>query len=124
MQLHAILENAVTEAAAVVRGVGPDQLEAPTPCREWDVRALTNHLRLVTGALTLAGRGEPVPDQHWSGSAPADGFDGEAAIAAWARPAAWAGTVRLGAMAMPAPMVASMLVSDLVIHGWDLARAT
>jgi uncharacterized protein (TIGR03086 family) len=30
----------------------------------------------------------------------------------------------MGSIEMPAPAVATMLASDLVIHGWDLARAT
>jgi uncharacterized protein (TIGR03086 family) len=56
----------------------------------------------------------------------ANHFDDEAraAMVGWAQPAAWEDTVSLGDMQMPAPMVATMLVSDLAIHGWDLAQAT
>jgi uncharacterized protein (TIGR03083 family) len=51
-----VLEKAISGTAAVVRGVKPDQLALPTPCREWDVRTLTNHLLQVATALGLAGR--------------------------------------------------------------------
>lgn len=130
MQLHAVLDKAITETANVVHGVKPDQLTAPTPCTDWDVRALTNHLLQVVCALSLAGRRQPVPGELWNRSLMdegwADHFDDEAraATAAWAQPATWEDTVSLGDTQMPAPMVATMLVSDLAIHGWDLAQAT
>lgn len=128
--LGEILDRSVTEAAAVVRGVAPDRLGAPTPCADWDVRALANHLLHVVQALGLAGQGKPVPDELWAGDPVAgdlaDRFDDEARAAteAWARDDAWDGAVSLGAAEVPAAMAATMLVSDLVIHGWDLARAT
>ncbi|MBM2614363.1 TIGR03086 family protein [Actinoplanes sp. LDG1-06] len=120
MELHDILDRALTSSAEVVRSVTPEQADLPTPCREWDVRTLTNHLLLVVDALALAGRGEPVPDEHWTGTG-SGSFD---VAAAWKDPGAWERTVRMGAMPMPAEMAVSMLLSDVVIHGWDLARAT
>lgn len=130
MHLNALLAKSITEVAAVVRGVKNDQLSAPTPCAEWDVRALTNHLLQVTSALHLAGRRQPVPDELWSRDLMdegwADRFDdeGRAATDGWARPNAWEGMVGMGGADMPAPMIATMFASDLAIHGWDLARAT
>ncbi|MFI5492260.1 TIGR03086 family metal-binding protein [Actinoplanes sp. NPDC051859] len=130
MQLNALLNKSITEAAAVVRGVKPDQLSAPTPCTDWDVRALTNHLLQVASALHLAGRRQTVPDELWGrdfmDEGWADRFDdeGRAAAAAWAQPSAWEGMVSMGGAEMPAPMIATMFASDLAIHGWDLARAT
>ncbi|MEV1144552.1 TIGR03086 family metal-binding protein [Micromonospora sp. NPDC049799] len=130
MPLHTVLNKAIIETAKVVRGVEPDQFGAPTPCRDWDVRALTNHLLQVVHALQLAGRRLPVPGDLWDRALIDDGwaahFDdaGSTAIAAWVEGDAWEGGVTLGDMRMPAPAVAAMLVSDLAIHGWDLARAT
>jgi uncharacterized protein (TIGR03086 family) len=130
MQLNDPLAKSVADTAAMLRGVKPDQLTAPTPCAGWDVRVLTNHLLQVVGALHLAGRRQPVPDALWGqdlvDEAWADRFDdeGRAAVAAWARPDAWDGTVGMGGAEMPAPMIATMFVSDLAVHGWDLARAT
>ena len=53
-------------------------------------------------------------------------FDDQArtATTAWAQPGAWEATVSLGDMQLPAPMAVTMLVSDVAIHGWDLAQGT
>jgi uncharacterized protein (TIGR03086 family) len=45
-------------------------------------------------------------------------------VAAWAEPAAWDGEVDLGGTAMPAPVIASLILKETVVHGWDVARAT
>ncbi|GAA4605668.1 uncharacterized protein (TIGR03086 family) [Actinoplanes octamycinicus] len=130
MQLNTLLDRSIIDAAAVVHGVEPDQLDGPTPCAEWDVRALTNHLLQVTSALHLAGVRRSVPEDVWArdliGEGWAERFDdeGRAAAAAWGRAGAWDGTVVMAGAAVPAPMIAMMFVSDLAIHGWDLARAT
>lgn len=131
MQLHTVLDKAFTETATVVRGVKPDHLEAPTPCGDWDVRDLINHLLQVGCALSLAGRQQPVPTHLWDRDLVMDGewtsrFDDEARVAttAWAQPDSWRATVTMGDVSMPAPMAATMFISDLAIHGWDLAQGT
>jgi len=48
----------------------------------------------------------------------------EAVNIARADPVVWERMVGMGSAEMPAAMTATMLASDLVIHGWDLARAT
>jgi uncharacterized protein (TIGR03086 family) len=130
MQMKDLVAGATAEAARLLRGVGPDQLTAPTPCGDWDVRTLGNHLLQVVTALALAGRGAPVPGELWkqdlAGDRWAAAFDDEArqAVAAWADPTAQQPTVPMSAADLPTPFVAAMLVADLTIHGWDLARAT
>lgn len=128
MGLNHLVARAAAEAATTVRGVKPNQFDAATPCEEWTVRALINHLRQVIDALGLAGRRQPVPDELWERTYDdaVSGFDDEAdrAIAAWADHRSGEGTVRMGSSDMPTIFVATMLASDLVIHGWDLALAT
>jgi len=130
MPLHTVIDSAADATARVLRGVKPDRLDAPTPCAEWDVRALTNHLLQVVSALHLAGRDAAVPGDLWARDLMTErgpeAFETTAGAAAdaWRRPEVEERTVRFGEMPMPAPMVAAMLVSDLAIHGWDLARAT
>jgi uncharacterized protein (TIGR03086 family) len=130
MQLDAVVRKAVAETAAVVHGVKPDRLGAPTPCTDWDVRTLGNHLLQVVTALNLAGRGQPVPGELWTSELMTDDWaerfddEGRAAVDAWDRAAAWDGMVRMARAEMRAPLIATMLASDLTIHGWDLARAT
>ena len=129
MELNRLTAAAATEAVNVVRGVKPDQLRAPTPCHDWDVQALTNHLLQVISGLSLAGRDQAVPQDLWESDLMSDDWAGQFAdearrgVTAWANSAAW-GTIRMGSTEMPASLVATMLASDLVIHGWDLARAT
>ncbi len=38
-----VLRKAVDQTGRIVAGVKPDQLAGPTPCAEWDTRALLNH---------------------------------------------------------------------------------
>ncbi|GIF73998.1 TIGR03086 family metal-binding protein [Asanoa siamensis] len=128
MHLDSVISDATGRTGAVLRAVTPADLAAPTPCAQWDVRTLVNHLLQVGSALALAGRGGPVPGELWAAELMdpefADRFDTDAADAraAWAEPPA--GPITLGAYEMPPAAVASMLAADLTIHGWDLARAT
>jgi uncharacterized protein (TIGR03086 family) len=128
----------IAPAAAVlceiVREVKPDQLDAPTPCTEFDVRKLVNHLLFWGPSLVGAARKENVPPPAAS-EADVDltTDDWQAALDthvrniadAWSEPAAWEGTTRMGGqMELPAELVGGMVVGELVVHGWDLARAT
>jgi hypothetical protein len=51
MESYAAFEQAITSTARVVKNVRADQMTAPTPCTEWDVRTLLNH---VIGTLWLS----------------------------------------------------------------------
>jgi uncharacterized protein (TIGR03086 family) len=46
------------------------------------------------------------------------------AVAAWSDPAAYEGTTEFGPGEMPASFAASITLTELALHGWDLARAT
>lgn len=56
----AMFERAATDAAAMVAQVQPDQWGAPTPCAEWDVEALVQHMGEGPGYLLAALDAEPV----------------------------------------------------------------
>jgi uncharacterized protein (TIGR03086 family) len=60
------LERASAMAAPVVAAVTPADLARPTPCREWDVRTLLNHLIGVADQFPVVLRGEKA---NWSGAA-------------------------------------------------------
>jgi uncharacterized protein (TIGR03086 family) len=127
----------MTRAAAptidVVRHVEPDQLSAPTPCAGWDVRQLANHMLSWAPALEGAARKEqnPVPAESEENADLVDGWAdalvarlGRVAVA-WREPSAWEGVTYLGSpMELPASLVGGMVVGELVVHGWDLGRAT
>ncbi len=114
------LAQIVAATDNVVRGTKSEQLGDPTPCAGWDVRALSGHVFQVVTALRIAGRGGPVPGELWSRTM--TGADFDAAAKAWDRPPA--SMIDMGGMPMPAQTVRAMLGADLVLHGWDLARAT
>jgi uncharacterized protein (TIGR03086 family) len=130
--LHPRLASAAAEAARITAGITPRQLTGATPCPAYDTRALANHLVAYTGiGMELRARREPHPDDlatrdftaepRWA-AAYAEQLD--RAVAAWADPAAWQGDIPTGGGAMPADSTARMLFLELVLHGWDLARAT
>ena len=125
--MHALASRAAAPTTAVVRAIREDQLGAPTPCAEWDVRALVDHLLMWGPPLIGAAHKELVP--------PAVDGDGpwrdrllaqlDELTKAWSEPAAWEGTTNLGGPTpLPAATVGGMVLSELVVHGWDLARAS
>ncbi|MFJ7070929.1 TIGR03086 family metal-binding protein [Streptomyces sp. NPDC101115] len=131
-EIHAHLTACAAEASRVTRGITPEQLAGPTGCTDWTVRELVNHIVLYTAhglehrALRTELPDETVQrdfttDADWAGRYAAQL---DRALAAWAEPEAWEGDVDLGGSALPAPEIAGMLVAELALHGWDLARAT
>ncbi|MGH8880027.1 MAG: TIGR03086 family metal-binding protein [Stackebrandtia sp.] len=119
-------DKAVAGILPVVNGIEDTQLTNPTPCGEYDVRALLNHLLWVVTEFRKVGQGGDLevgrpPDAitgDWR-----EAFDAEAtALAgAWADPAATEGAPTSG---LPRAVLSWFPVIDLTIHGWDLARAT
>src|SRR5262245_31579096 len=84
------LDRAIAAAAAAVKGVSTDQLGLPTPCTEWTVRDLLNHL---TGSLRLHHSllsGTPVPHVATPGGLPDADVVGNDPSAAYAEAATWA----------------------------------
>ncbi|HEX6343130.1 TIGR03086 family metal-binding protein [Umezawaea sp.] len=121
----------VGSTAATTIGVlrGVRDLDAPTPCAEFDVRALLGHLLTWGPSLAGAGRGEAVPPlegvrvgDDWAERVAAQVED---VAAAWGDDAAWEGTTHMGGPTeMPADLVGGMVLVELLVHGWDLGRAS
>ncbi|MEC3979995.1 TIGR03086 family metal-binding protein [Amycolatopsis sp. H20-H5] len=114
-----------------VRAVGPEDWERATPCSEWTVRALVDHLVTeqlwappLLGGSTLdevGGRFDgdvlgPDPLDAWTSAS-------GAARAAWLRPGALRATVHVSTGLIPAEDYGWQMTADLAVHGWDLARA-
>jgi uncharacterized protein (TIGR03086 family) len=123
-------------ASTALAAVTPDRLTAPTPCRDLDVRALLDHLAWAAVLSQLAAVRTPL-EHDWSSLTPAPFLDGlpveewaaaipvelDTAADAWADRAAWEGETLMGAAPMPASVVGAMMLTEFVLHGWDLARA-
>src|SRR5690606_26278550 len=98
-----------------------------TPCDAFDLRTLVNHLVLYTShGLEHRALRKELPeelaqrdftaDADWARSYAADL---DRAVAAWADPAAWDGEIA----GTPAADTAAMMILELALHGWDVARA-
>ncbi len=122
------LTRALDQTGAIIARVRPEQAALPTPCRAWDVRALVNHVvqdvryftAMVSGAPRELDDADDVGDD-WAGAYRAAAG---ALLAAWGREGALDGTVQLPFGPMPAAWCVGQQISDLVVHGWDIARAT
>ncbi|MEW2514755.1 hypothetical protein [Streptomyces sp. NPDC046870] len=44
-------------------------------------------------------------------------------MAAWEKPETWEGDIDMGGSPMPAAEIVAMLVEELALHGWELARS-
>jgi uncharacterized protein (TIGR03086 family) len=128
------LGPAASRLAELVARTDDDQLGGPTPCPAYTVGDLIDHLGGMARAFAAAARKErsPYTEQSPAGSAAWLAADWRTVIprdlaalaAAWAEPAAWAGTTRIAGFDGPAEGVGLSLADELVVHGWDLARAT
>lgn len=111
--------------------VGPDQWTAGTPCADWDVRALVNHVvgeqlwsvPLFAGA-TIAEVGQRF-DGDLLGADPvkAAAEAAEDAQAAVSGTGALERTVHLSFGDTPAEEYVRQLFADHLVHSWDLAVA-
>jgi uncharacterized protein (TIGR03086 family) len=126
-----LMAGAAAPLPAVVRAAAGAPLTAATPCADWDLAALVRHTLYWAPFLAAAGRrSTPVP---LAGSEEAVSLEGWPAavdaaradvVDAWSDPAAWTGTTSMGAPEqMPAAVIGGMVLGELVVHGWDLARA-
>ncbi|MEU1071977.1 MULTISPECIES: TIGR03086 family metal-binding protein [unclassified Streptomyces] len=128
------LGPAADAVARLLGGVREEQLAARTPCPAYSVRELIGHLDGLTTAFEAAARKDfgpstatdpgsvtPVPPADWRAGLPGR----LAALAeAWRAPEAWDGDTQAGGFTFPAAIAGVVALNELVVHGWDLARAT
>ncbi|HYI56947.1 MAG TPA: TIGR03086 family metal-binding protein [Microlunatus sp.] len=126
-----ILSQATAAVAPIVRAAGGADPAAATPCQEWVLSELTRHALGTTAGLARLGRREPLdPDDPWGDPTTelpwSEQLSGqlEDLATAWSDPGAWEGEVDMGGQRMPASMIGDMVLAEVVLHGWDLARAT
>jgi uncharacterized protein (TIGR03086 family) len=132
--LSAEMASAAAETARVVNGVptGTEALDAPTPSPDWDLHILLNHTILWTSySAERRAHGESVAQELMDKDFAADpGFREDyarqigKAVEAWSDPQAWAGDRSVMGSATPATEVGAMLIMEMALHGWDVAKAT
>ncbi|MEV2240615.1 TIGR03086 family metal-binding protein [Micromonospora sp. NPDC049891] len=128
------VEPAARALKALLPGVADDQLSAPTPCESWTVGDLLDHLMGLTLAFRTAAEKGPDPAPDGPGDPSVDQLDPQwrsrlpvrldELVAAWREPAAWTGETAVGGVVLPAELMGVVALNELVVHGWDLARAT
>lgn len=122
--------RALLSTGRIVVGVRPEDLPKPTPCKDWDVRLLLNHIIGGNKMFAEVARGGRVdasgvmddhtlPDPGSNYLASADDV-----LAAWAEPGALERRVHMPFGDIPGSAAVSIHFLDIVVHGWDLARAT
>lgn len=120
--------------ARLAASVTDEQLTAATPCPQYAVRDLLGHLLTLSVAFRDAARKDlgtttdTRPDAAFPDLGP--GWREELPKAldeladAWRDPAAWTGDTRAGGADLPGALAGAVVADELVVHGWDLARAT
>jgi uncharacterized protein (TIGR03086 family) len=128
MELLDALSQTFDHTTKVIAGVGPDQLDAETPCRDWNLRALVTH---TFGVVENMGRGasgtDLLPDINAVRLETDLGIQFRAqadrTLAAWSA-RGLDGDVNVGAGPMPVAAGISINLLDTATHSWDIARAT
>ena len=126
-----VYARAIAQTEPIVAAVEPGQLGLPTPCAEFDVRALLSHMvggmnRVATAgetgdALATVARVDGIPDDGWLAAYRAAAVRAQAA---WADDAKLDAVVKLPWGTMPGRIAVSGYVQELLTHAWDLAKAT
>jgi uncharacterized protein (TIGR03086 family) len=131
MDILDLYGRALDDFVARVRAVGGAQWAAPTPCADWDVRQLVNHVVYedrwtvpLFAGQTIADVGDRFEGDLLGADPVTSAADAAAgARAAVAAPGALDRTVQLSFGPTPATEYAMQLFADHVVHGWDLAVA-
>jgi uncharacterized protein (TIGR03086 family) len=128
------LMPAATALGVLVQQVPDDRLGDPTPCPDYTVGDLVEHVGGLALAFTAAANKDlgaytdspPHPDAarltaDWRARIPTDLV---ALAQAWRQPDAWTGMTRAGGVDLPGEVGGLVALDEIVLHGWDLAVAT
>lgn len=129
MEVNDALDETVAIMDGLVAGLTPEHREMKTPCKQFTVHDLINHVvntSKLVGAV-VSGQPENIPAEgtdHLT-EGPVNGWnDGRAALIA----AATAENLELVRETpfgeVPGALPMSVAVSDVLVHAWDLAQAT
>ncbi len=122
-------DRALEAAVSIVANVELSQLGLPTPCADFDVRALLDHVmegnhRFTAIANGVPARPAPTADVERDGVLAPFRESADAVGAAWRDPAVLERTVRLPIGDVPGAYALRIHTVEAIVHGWDLAKAT
>jgi len=134
MDLISALDEVGTEFGRLVDGTAPEQLADTTPCTEFDVRALINHVAAGANMFGAAFESGAISDEELGrlmggdilGDDPSGTYraGSERVMAAIRVPGAIEGTATFPWGEMPREAALGIAVFDVGVHAWDLAQAT
>jgi uncharacterized protein (TIGR03086 family) len=121
------LRAATSELATTLRRAQPDQWNAPTPCPDWNVRQVVDHLIFGNHRFLQRLGKQPfvLPAED---ATPADLIDAfeestEALIGAFQEPGALSRAIELPIGSLPGQAALDIRVVEAFTHGWDIAQA-
>jgi uncharacterized protein (TIGR03086 family) len=122
------LAGVVPVTGHLVGTIAPGQWSLPTPCPDWTVREVVNHLVLGHRrfAAAVTGGSPPDPADDLLGSDPESAYwsSAEAMLAAFRADGALERPVTIPAGTLPGSVACELRVVEALVHGWDLSRAT
>jgi uncharacterized protein (TIGR03086 family) len=107
-----IVARGLDQCVDLLRAITPDDLQRPTPCSDWTVADLSDHIvNSTAGMATMAQGGEP----DWANAAHHDAPASVLEVQ---------GAALLEALGSPdAAFPEGMAAAELAVHGYDLATA-
>jgi uncharacterized protein (TIGR03086 family) len=127
------LSPTTARTSAVAAAVTDEQLEAPTPMDQ-PVRVVIQHLlglstAFCDAAVKATGPTTSTPPAPEEGPLP-DGWRSEletrlhSLAQAWKSDSAWDGMTMAGGVELPGEVCGLVAMDEVLLHGWDVARAT
>jgi len=130
LDLHA---RVLRQSVDIVDGIGDDQWDRPTPCAQWTVRELVEHMILENRGFAAAAGGETSDRRVWTDRQFVDDrradyrASADRVVEAFGAPGVLDGEFWLPlinpAVRLPARQAVSFHLLDYVVHGWDVAAA-
>ena len=128
------LAPAAQQMAGLILGIPDALLAEPTPCEEYTLGDLADHVGGFAVAFTAAAKKDtglltepPRPgdaSQLEAGWRTRIARDLRTLADAWSDRQAWAGMTEVGGVELPGEICGIVALDELVIHGWDVARAS
>jgi uncharacterized protein (TIGR03086 family) len=110
--------------AGVLANVSPNQLDAPTPCSEWTINDLIDHVLGGNEHVGIWSGGNEEPPARPDDVVAAHRATAAAAQEVFARPDGMSTKFKLPFGEIPGQVFIGMRTSDVLTHAWDLAAAT
>jgi uncharacterized protein (TIGR03086 family) len=120
--------------ADLIIGVPDERMDGPTPCPEYTLGDLVDHIAGFAVAFTGAAKKDLGDATAHGPSADASRLDPDwrtkipqdlsTLAEAWRDPDAWTGMTKAGGIELPGEVAGMVALDELVVHAWDVARAS